>query len=91
MQGASLTGVKSCNPTLFLLEYLGAVYHVTGCRNERQDVFLDAADRIAFLDLVHQTCERFNWLCHAYCLMTNHYHLLVGTIEPPHFLAVCGS
>jgi REP element-mobilizing transposase RayT len=28
-----------------------------------------------------KTCDRFNWLCHAYCLMTNHYHLLVETLD----------
>lgn len=65
-----------------MVEYPGAVYHITGRGNERQSVFLDDADRIAFLKLVHQVCERFNWLCHAYCLMSNHYHLLVETIDP---------
>lgn len=64
------------------IEYPGAVYHITGRGNERQSVFLDDADRIAFLELVHQVCDRFNWLCHTYCLMTNHYHLLVETIDP---------
>ncbi|MCK4570657.1 transposase [Candidatus Bipolaricaulota bacterium] len=64
------------------IEYPGAVYHITGRGNERQGVFLDDIDRIAFLKLVHQVCDRFNWLCHAYCLMTNHYHLLIETIDP---------
>jgi REP element-mobilizing transposase RayT len=32
-----------------------------------------------FLDVLGATCERFNWVLHAYCLMTNHYHLLVAT------------
>jgi REP element-mobilizing transposase RayT len=35
--------------------------------------------RVAFLDVLTSTCERFNWICHAYCLMTNHYHLLMET------------
>lgn len=64
------------------IEYAGAVYHVTGRGNERQDIFRDDRDRIKFLEIVHQVCDRFNWLCHAYCLMTNHYHLLVETIDP---------
>jgi len=64
------------------IEYSSSVYHITGRGNERQGVFLDGADRITFLKLVHQVCDRFNWLCHAYCLMTNHYHLLVETIDP---------
>jgi REP element-mobilizing transposase RayT len=63
------------------LELAGALYHVTARGNERRSIFLgDAdADRAAFLKLLGATCERFNWLVHAYCLMTNHYHLLVET------------
>jgi len=63
------------------LEFSGAVYHVTARGNERRSIFLGAADgdRAAFLEVLGATCERFNWLVHAYCLMTNHYHLLVET------------
>ncbi|HAZ32058.1 MAG TPA: addiction module toxin RelE [Dehalococcoidia bacterium] len=64
------------------IEYPGAVYHVTSRENNRQDIFLDGDDRIAFLEIVHQICDPFNWLCHAYCQMTNHYHLLLETIDP---------
>jgi REP element-mobilizing transposase RayT len=53
---------------------------VTARGNERRSIFLgDVGDRAAFLELLGATCERFNWLVHAYCLMTNHYHLLVET------------
>jgi len=34
------------------------------------------------LEILKQVVDRFNWLCHAYCLMTNHYHLLIETIDP---------
>ncbi|MCG6940487.1 MAG: transposase, partial [Thiohalocapsa sp.] len=63
------------------LEFAGALYHVTARGNERRSIFLGDADgdRAAFLDVLGATCERFNWLVHAYCLMTNHYHLLVET------------
>jgi len=63
------------------LEFAGALYHVTARGNERRDIFLGNADedRDRFLDVLSQTCERFNWICHAYCLMTNHYHLLIET------------
>jgi REP element-mobilizing transposase RayT len=62
------------------LEFAGALYHVTARGNERRSIFLgDVGDRAAFLELLGATCERFNWLVHAYCLMTNHYHLLVET------------
>ena len=61
------------------LEFAGARYHVTARGNERRSIFLGDADgdRAAFLDVLGATCERFSWLVHVYCLMTNHYHLLV--------------
>jgi len=61
------------------IQYDGAVYHVTSRGNERRPVFLDAEDHKGFLDVLRATRERYNWLCHAYCLMTNHYHLVVET------------
>ena len=63
------------------LEFAGALYHVTARGNERRNIFLGNidGDRTTFLDGLAATCERFNWICHAYCLMTNHYHLLVET------------
>jgi len=63
------------------IEYEGAVYHVTSRGNARQRIFLDDADREQFLAVLAATVERFGWICHAYCLMTNHYHLLVETPE----------
>ena len=50
--------------------------------NARQDIFLDDNDREALLEVLAHTIDRFNWLCHAYCLMSNHYHLLVETVDP---------
>ncbi|MDD4903468.1 MAG: transposase [Candidatus Bipolaricaulis sp.] len=63
------------------IAYEGAVYHVTSRGNARQDIFLVDSDRKAFVDLLGDTVNRFTWICHAYCLMTNHYHLLVETPE----------
>jgi putative transposase len=63
------------------IEYEGAVYHVTSRGNARQDIFLVDSDREMFLHLLGDTVERFGWVCHAYCLMTNHYHLLLETPE----------
>jgi REP element-mobilizing transposase RayT len=63
------------------IEYEGAVYHVTSRGNARQDIFLADPDRELFLEVLAATVERFGWICHAYCLMTNHYHLLVETPE----------
>jgi REP element-mobilizing transposase RayT len=63
------------------LEYEGAVYHVTSRGNAGQDIFLIDADRELFLEVLAATVERFGWVCHAYCLMSTHYHLLVETPE----------
>ena len=61
------------------IEFEGAVYHVTSRGDERRGIFLDDADRDAFLEVLSDVVGRFGWLCHAYCLMTNHYHLLIET------------
>lgn len=61
------------------IEYPGAVYHVTSRGNARADIFEDDSDRRLFLSILGQVVKRFNWICHAYCLMTNHYHLLIET------------
>ena len=64
------------------IEYPGAVYHITARGNAYQDIFLDDTDREKFLAILGETVDRFNWLCHGYCLMTNHYHLLIETVDP---------
>lgn len=61
------------------IEYDGAVYHVTSRGNERKNIFKDDEDRLLFLDTLKKVNERHNWLCHAYCLMNNHYHLVIET------------
>jgi len=64
------------------IEPPGAVYHLTSHGNARQDIFLNDEDHIAFLKILSHAVVRFNWLCYAYCLMSNHYHLLVETVDP---------
>jgi putative transposase len=61
------------------IEYDGALYHVTSRGNERKAIFRDDDDRLIFLDALQKVNERFNWKCHAYCLMNNHYHLIIET------------
>ncbi len=61
------------------VEFPGAVYHVMARGNERRAIFRDDQDRRRFLHTVEQTVERFGLRVHAFCLMPNHYHLLVGT------------
>lgn len=70
------------------LEVPGGVYHVMSRGNECQDIFLDDADRKRFLETLRTVTERSNVLCHTYCLMGNHYHLLVETPDGNISLAV---
>jgi putative transposase len=63
------------------IEFAGALYHVTARGNERRSIFFSDDDRSRFLDTLGEVCARFNWRCHAFCQMTNHYHLLVETPE----------
>ena len=63
------------------LEFPGAIYHVTSRGNEQQDIFADAEDREFFLSILSKVVHRYNWICHAYCLMDNHYHLIIETLD----------
>lgn len=61
------------------LEFSGALYHVTSRGDRREDIYLTDNDRNAFLKILGEVCERYNWIVHAYCLMDNHYHILIET------------
>src|SRR4030043_1793691 len=61
------------------IQYAGAVYHITSRGNARKAIFKDDRDRKVFLNIVEEVKDRYHWLCHTYCLMNNHYHLLVET------------
>lgn len=63
------------------IEYPGAFYHVTVRGNARQDIFEDDEDRRRFLGLLGHVVARFHLRLHAYCLMDNHFHLVVETPE----------
>ena len=64
------------------IEFPGAVYHVTSRGNARQNIFFDDVDRQVFLKVLGNVVEKYNWLCHAFCLLDNHYHILVETQDP---------
>ena len=64
------------------IEFPHAIYHVTSRGNARQSIFADDEDRCAFRALLAHVIDRFGWVCHAYCLMDNHYHLLIETPQP---------
>jgi putative transposase len=57
----------------------GGVYHVTSKGVARSPLFRDDEDRERFLDLLGKVVARHDWACHAYCLMTTHYHVVVRT------------
>ncbi len=61
------------------LEFAGALYHVTARGDRREDIYEDDEDRELFLSVLAQVVQRFNWLVYAYCLMSNHYHLVIET------------
>ncbi len=61
------------------LEFAGVIYHITSRGNSRNLIYLQDDDFELFLQILANVCERYNWVVHAYCLMSNHYHLLVET------------
>jgi putative transposase len=63
------------------IEYPGALYHVTSRGDRQEPIFDDDRDRTAFLNVLGEVISRFRWECHAYCLMGNHYHLMIETPE----------
>lgn len=61
------------------IEFPGALYHITSRGNAKQEIFLDEKDFVNFLNILCLVVKRYNFILHAYCLMTNHYHLLIET------------
>jgi len=61
------------------IELAGGLYHVTSRGDRREAIYRDAQDRVDWLAVLGEVCSRFNWRCHAYCEMTNHYHVVVET------------
>jgi REP element-mobilizing transposase RayT len=63
------------------IEYPGAFYHVTSRGNEQKDIFKSLRDREKFQEYLGTATTRYGAAIHAYCLMSNHYHLLLETPE----------
>ena len=61
------------------ITYPGAFYHVTSRGNERKNVFKSKRDRVKFLEYLDSATKRYDAVIHAFCLMDNHYHLLLET------------
>lgn len=63
------------------VEYAGALYHVMNRGNQRQDVFRSPLDCETFLEKLELFCENYRVEVYCYCLMSNHFHLLLKTLE----------
>ena len=63
------------------LEFPGALYHVTCRGNRRERIFSNRIDHLAWFDETERVCRRFHFIIHAFCLMENHYHVLIETPE----------
>ena len=66
-------------PRKLRLEYAGAVYHVLNRGDRREDICQDDQDRGLFLKTLGEACAKTGWQVHAYCLMSNHFHLVTET------------
>jgi len=69
-------------PRKLRVQYPGAIYHLMNRGDRREDIFEDAKDRLRFLGTLGHTCDKAGWQVHAYCLMSNRFHLVVETPEP---------
>ncbi len=61
------------------IEFPGALYHVTARGDRQEPIYEDDKDCQLFLDLLGKVIVEWNWVCHAYCMMGNHYHLFLET------------
>jgi hypothetical protein len=70
------------------LEFAGALYHITSRGDRREDIYEEDADRLAILTLLDDVCDTYNWLCHAYCLMSDLSHRRVGQVFQGRYKAI---
>jgi len=69
-------------PRKLRVEYEGAIYHVLNRGDRRELIFLDNTDREMFLGTLGEACAKTGWQVHAFCLLPNHFHLVVETPQP---------
>ena len=69
-------------PRSVRIEYPGAIYHVLNRGDRREDIFRDDSDHQRFLATLEEACLKTGWHVHAYCLMRNHFHLVLETPQP---------
>ena len=64
------------------IQYPGAIYHVMNRGGRREAIFSHGADRKRLLETLSEACPKTGWQVHAYCLMGNHFHLVLETPQP---------
>ncbi len=69
----------TCVARKLRVQYPGALYHVMNRGDRREPIFRDDADHQSFLATLGEVCVKTGWQVHAYCLMPNHFHLVVET------------
>src|SRR5436190_1321953 len=69
-------------PRKLRIEYEDAIYHLMNRGDHRDNIFHNDKDRELFLKTLSEACERTGWQVHAYCLMRNHFHLVIETPRP---------
>ena len=69
-------------PRKLRIQYPGAMYHVMNRGDQRENIFKDDVDRQKFLIALGECCLKTEWDIHAYCLMRNHFHLVIETPQP---------
>ena len=68
-------------PRQLRIDFPGAIHHVMSRGDRRENIYVDDVDRQDFLKTLAEACQKTDWQVHAYCLMRNHFHLVV---ETPH-------
>jgi len=64
------------------IQYPGAIYHLMNRGDHRERIFCDDQDRQRFLSTLAEGCEKTDWQVRSFCLMLNHFHLVVETPRP---------
>ena len=72
-------GIVGSMPRAMRVEYPGAIYHVMDRGDRQEDIFVDDVDRQDLLKTLAEACRKTDWQVHAYCLMRNHFHLVLET------------
>ena len=74
-----MPGQAALMPRQMRIEYAGAIYHVMSRGDRREAIFQDEGDRHDFLKTLAEVCAKTGFAVHAYCLMKNHFHLVIET------------